>query len=187
MIELVVAMAIIAVMAGVLTPLVSDLIDNARVTRASSDAETIARAIQNFSRNTGKWPIFLSGVSISTSSAYYDVLIGPGNLPGANTDWLPADLSKRGSLLDILELNTPGYTTSGHFAWRGPYVTAVQSDPWGNAYLVNAQALRFGAKEAGFVISAGIDGAISTTFTQSIGSGSFGVTISGDDVAARIR
>jgi prepilin-type N-terminal cleavage/methylation domain-containing protein len=186
-IELVVTMAIMAVLAGLLTPVISNLIDNARVTRAASDAQTIAAAIQNFNKNTGKWPIFVSGASITTSSTYYEVLIGPGSLPSADTNWLPTDVSKRGSLQDILERNTPGYTTSGQFQWRGPYLATLQADPWGKTYLVNAKALRFGAKEAGFVLSAGLDGTVNTTFTQSIGSGSSPVTVSGDDIAARIR
>jgi type II secretory pathway pseudopilin PulG len=79
-------MSIIAVLAGLLTPLVSNIIDNARVTRAASEAQSIALAIQNFSKNTGKWPIFVSGAAITTSSAYYEVLIGPGNLPAADTN-----------------------------------------------------------------------------------------------------
>ena len=185
--EIVVVLAIIAVLAGILTPFVASLIEDARVARAARDAQSIAEAIQNLNKNTGKWPIFVSGASITTSSTYYEVLISPGNLPTADTNWLPTPTSKRGSLSSILELNTPAYTTSGQFAWRGPYIATLQSDPWGNAYIVNSKSLRFGTREAGFVISAGIDGAISTTFTQNIGSGQPAVTISGDDIAARIR
>jgi prepilin-type N-terminal cleavage/methylation domain-containing protein len=185
--ELVVVLAIIAVLAGVLTPFVANLVEDARVMRAARESQTIAEAIQNFNKSTGKWPIFVSGASITTSSTYYEVLVGPGNLPAADANWLPTPPSKRGDLSSILELNTPGYGTNGMFAWRGPYLNGLQSDPWGNAYLVNAKALRFGAKEAGFVISAGSDGTITTTFTQNIGSGQPAVSISGDDIAARIR
>lgn len=186
--ETVVAVAIVAILAAILTPIVTKVIDDARATRAASEAQTIADAILNFDKNTGKWPIFLSGASITTTSSIYSILISPGADPGCSVDcasWLPA--SNRGQLQDILELNAPGYTTSGKFAWRGPYINGVASDPWGNAYVVNASSLAFGLNRAAFVLSAGPNFKIETTYSQNIGSGSSAVTVGGDDIVARIR
>lgn len=187
LIEMAVTLAIVAILAAVLTPIIGKAIDEARLTRATQEAQTIADAILSFNKNTGKWPIFTSGANITTSSTIYSILISPGDDPDCSVDcasWLPAS---RGQLDAILERNTPGYTTSGKFAWRGPYTTSVGSDPWGRAYLVNASNLAFGLNRAGFVLSAGPNMQVETTYTQNIGSGTSAVTVGGDDIAARIR
>ena len=182
LIELVVVLVVLAVLAAILTPLTSNLINDARITRANRDAQTIARAVLNFNKTTGKWPIFVSGVSITTSSTIYDVLLAPGNDPSpSSSDWLTGS---QGDLDAILVRNTPGYTTSGRFQWRGPYVGELGADPWGNAYLVNAKSLEFGTREAGIVLSAGPNGTIETDFGQDIGSGTSAIVIGGDDIAA---
>lgn len=189
LIETVVTLVIIGVLAAILTPIVAKYIDESRATRASQEAQTIADAILNFNKNTGKWPIFTTGVNITTSTTIYQVLTSPGTDPACSScsgTWLPA-AGSRGSLSDILELNTPSYTTSGKFAWRGPYTNGVGTDPWGNAYIVNAASLAFGLNRAAFVLSAGPNATIETTFSQNIGSGASAVTASGDDIVARIR
>lgn len=188
LIEMVVTLGIIAILAAILTPVIGRYIDEARITRASQEAQTIADGILNFNKNTGKWPIFQSGVNITTTSSIYSILITSGADPLCSVDcgsWLPG--SGRGQISDILERNTPGYTTSGKFAWRGPYLTSVASDPWGFAYLVNASSLAFGLNKAVFVLSGGPNGKIETTFSQNIGSGSSAATVGGDDIVARVR
>jgi general secretion pathway protein G len=189
LIEVAVVLAVIAVLAGVLTPIVGDYVDEARRTRATGDAQALAGAILSFNKDTGKWPIFVTAGTITTSSTIYTILQGPGtdpNCSGCGSTWLPS-APNRGELEAILERNTPGYTTSGKFAWRGPYTNSIGSDPWGNRYLINASSLGFGLKKAAFVLSAGPNGIVETTFDQNIGSGSVAVTAGGDDIVARIR
>jgi prepilin-type N-terminal cleavage/methylation domain-containing protein len=196
MIEIVVTLMIVGVLAAILTPLVGRYIDEARVTRAAQETQSIADAILNFNKNTGKWPIFTSGVNITVASTTYQVLATPGSYPTCAVDctaagWQP-DGSKIDQLSNALEYNKPGggsnsYTTIGKFAWRGPYATNLGSDPWGNAYLVTAGGLAFGQSKAAFVLSAGPNGSIDTQFSQNIGSGSSAFVVGGDDVVARIR
>jgi len=187
MLELVVVLVVTGILAAVLTPILFNFVDEARQTRADLEVQNIARAIQNFNRNTGKWPIFKSGIAITTTSDYYEVLLTPGELPSVNdAAWLPG-ASERGDLEDVLNRNTPSYGTSGRFAWRGPYASELAADPWGNAYLVSAGNLFFGQDIAGMVLSAGPNGTVETTFAQDIGSGADDVVIGGDDVVARIR
>ncbi len=187
LLEVVVVLAVLVILVTILTPMVSRLVEEARVTRAELEVVNIGQAIRNFNKATGKWPIFKSGVGITTSSDYYEILLGPGTLPSAtDSEWLPA-LNERGDLEDILGRNVPGYGTAGRFAWRGPYVQELGDDPWGNAYLVSAENLRFGVQKAGMVISAGPNGQIETTFDQNIGSGAGAVTIGGDDIVGRVK
>ena len=188
LIEMAVTLAIIGTLAAILTPLVSNYVDQARVTRANSETQNIASAILSFSKDTGKFPIFQSGANITVTSATYNVLVGPGTAPGCSggctTTWLS---SNSGDLGNILERNTPVYGTTGKFAWRGPYLTNIAADPWGNRYYVNGPGMAFGQKRAVFVLSAGPNGTIDTTFSQDIGSGAAAITIGADDIVARVK
>ena len=187
LIEMAVTLAIIGLLAAILTPIVSNYVDQARTTRAANEAQNIASAITSFNKDTGKWPIFQSGVNITATSTTYNVLIGPGTNPscsGCGSTWLSAN---SGDLGNILERNTQNYGTSGKFAWGGPYLTNIASDPWGNKYFVNGPGMAFGQNRAVFVLSAGPNGTIDTTFSQATGSGAAAVVVGGDDVVARVR
>jgi prepilin-type N-terminal cleavage/methylation domain-containing protein len=188
LIEMVVTLAIIGILTRLLTPVVANYIDQARITRASQETQLIADAILNFNKNTGKWPVFLAGSNITVNSATYNVLTGPGNQPACASctlTWL--NTNNVGDLGNILERNTAGFPTTGKFAWRGPYITSVGADPWGNQYYVNGTGMAFGQNKAVFVLSAGPNQTIETTFSQNIGSGSSAVVIGGDDIVARVR
>jgi prepilin-type N-terminal cleavage/methylation domain-containing protein len=187
LIEMVVVLGIIGILAAILTPVVGNYIDQARTTRASQEAQLIADAILNFNKNTGKWPIFQSGANVTVTTATYVVLVGTGDTPGCTSCTTTWQSSNSGDLSGILERNTPSYTTAGKFAWRGPYITNIGADSWGNKYYVNGPGMSFGQNKAVFVLSAGPNGTIETTFSQNIGAGSSAVTIGGDDIVARIR
>src|SRR5438132_7151108 len=77
LIEIVVVLFVIGILAAILTPLVNKYVDDARITRANQEAQTIADGILNFNKNTGKWPIFTSGVNPTTTTPIYQVLQGP--------------------------------------------------------------------------------------------------------------
>jgi general secretion pathway protein G len=196
LLEMAIAMAIIATLAAVLAPRIGDYIMEARIARASADAHAIADAIGNFNKTTGKWPIFQSGANITSTSLIYTVLHSPtatGQTPICSASsclscncalWNSAS---RADISAILERNTPVYPTAGKFAWKGPYVTSLGADPWGNLYVVNADSLKFSVNRAGFVLSAGPNAIIETRFDQDIGSGSAPFSAGGDDIVARFR
>src|SRR5688572_18052392 len=90
LIEMVITVAIVATLAAILTPRIGDYITEARITRASADAQTIADAIANFNKSTGKWPIFQSGVNITSTSLTYALLHSPaGQFPQCNAATCP--------------------------------------------------------------------------------------------------
>ncbi len=72
LIELAVVLAIIAILAAVLTPMVTGYIDQARETRAQSDVRAIATAILGYQRDTSRFPVY-------------------NNISDANSDVLGAD------------------------------------------------------------------------------------------------
>lgn len=191
LLEVVVVLGVVAALAAILTPIVSGYLEDARLQRARSDAGTLADALLQAQRDLGDFPIFsdgsLSGRTLADSTTF-DVLLGPGRVPTlSGTGWSNAYDSGNDAdqLADQLVTNAPGYPTDGRFAWRGPYMEDPTADPWGNAYLVNAENLRPAQDEAGYVLSAGPDGTVQTDFDQDRTGG--GVAAAGDDVLVRVR
>ncbi len=188
LLEIAVTLMVIGILTAILSPLVTKYIDEARITRAMDESQSIAKAMLNFNKDTGKWPIFTPpAATITTTSAIYTLLVSPGANPQCSVDCASWQSVSRGQISDILERNSPGYGTSGKFAWRGPYITSLGTDPWGNAYLVNAASLGFGLNRAAFVLSAGPNVRVETSFVQNIGSGSAAFSTGGDDIVARVK
>jgi hypothetical protein len=64
--------------------------------------------------------------------------------------------------------------------WRGPYLTDNATDPWGNAYLVNAGDFET-STDGVWVISAGPNGIIET------GAGATAIASGVDDIGVMIK
>ncbi|HYR91674.1 MAG TPA: type II secretion system protein GspG [Terriglobia bacterium] len=198
LLEIAIVMAIIAVLAGILTPVVMNYVEQARVTAAQADVIAIRDAITRFERDMGRFPMFNTGTGgLPDSSGDRVRLEGPGNAPketvvSAWTSATPTDSDCTsgcgiGSLVDQLMTNAPAYPTTTNlakpFKWKGPYISP-QADPWGNKYLVNIINAKSGSADACFVLSAGPDGRVDTPFNISETSQA---APTGDDIIARIR
>lgn len=182
LIEMVVVLAVIAVLAAILTPMITGYVTNARIRRAENDCKAIAAAITQFNLDVGEWPIWEVGTSTGPNDAFYDVLLSPGDAPFDSTGTWSADVE---DIADQLNDNVVSYPTTGrHRQWKGPYLPDVSEDPWGNKYLVNVASLAPGATEqAIFVLSAGPNEFIETEYAQGIVTPALG----GDDIWCRIR
>lgn len=200
LIEVVVALAIIAALIAILSPVATEYIADSRVTRAQNDVGTVGDALVAGFRDMGDFPVFRDGSNRSlTDAATYDILFGPGDVPGvagsvSGGKWDPlADGvlddaesgDDAGALSEQLVSNAPGYPTTGRFEWRGPYTEDLTQDPWGNAYVVNAENLRPDQGEAAYVLSAGANGLVETPFEIDRETGD--VAPGGDDVLYRLR
>ena len=204
--EIIIAVAVVAIMAGALTPLVIRHLESSKVTRAQTETETIANAVLQLYKDTGHWPITryngptgtLDRLISSTSEASGS---GTGAQPGAS-NWSTYGFEKQ--LGDFLYWNNPDddhnrangaarnqanqdYDTTGPRAWKGPYVSSyTMEDPWGRAYVVNARYLPGGiytgtVRHKVFVLSAGPNGKWETGYSD-------GSTeeITGDDIGTVI-
>ena len=173
-------MAIIAVLAAVLTPLVAQYVDEARSVRALQEVKMIAQAIALHQRDTGKYPIYASAASGTTDA---DVLFGPGVGPTFNgTGWSsPASISLQ-TRLNSNYFSFPTTYGTGRVGYHGPYTVDLPSDPWGYTYVAEIGPAPETAAAA-FVISAGPDGVISTNKQQSPGS----FVVAGDDIVVRVK
>jgi general secretion pathway protein G len=151
LVEVIVVAGIIAILAGILVPLILKEIDEARITRAYADVRSISNAMIILKKDTGKWPD-LDGACSPTVTFLY----GSGNLPG---DLGPAGFDQTTSVFvdDYLAIDAAGCYGA---RWGGPYLASVSPDPWGNAYVVNASG--FSASGPVWIISAGPNGKIDT-------------------------
>ncbi len=190
LIELAVVLAIIAVLAAILTPIVTGYLDQARVARAQADTRTVADAIKLYQRDTGRWPVYNSASDFSTNTiAGGKTLIG-GNAGSNPADglamWTVATVVASTSLESYLNGNFTSLSTTNVFpkaGFRGPYIASLDSDPWGNKYILTASNLG-GTTNHAYVISAGPNGLMDTTTNQ---AGLQPFAVGSDDIVSVIR
>ena len=205
--EIVIVLAVVAVLAAALAPRAFTYLQDAKKTQAQNDANQIASAIGQFFKDVGRPPYKNSTSALKIPAKEtndFDCLVGSvgadftTDTDGTTSDtWTSAGgiqcqsgSAKVDTIENHLVTNTPGgsatknYTTSGIRAWEGPYLPSVPADPWGNKYLVNIGKADPSAGKAVWVISAGSNGQLETS---SDASASGTLTPGGDDIAARIK
>ena len=190
LIELAVVLAIIAVLAAVLTPMVSGYLDQARVARAQADVRTIADSIKLYNRDTGRWPIYDSSADYSSDSvpgtSKLEFGTSTGNSPTAGSSWALGTTLNTTSLELYINNDRSGVGTAAfpRAGFRGPYVGTVDSDPWGNKYLLNAANLKRSSTNHAYIISAGPNGTLETNRDVATTAN---VNAGGDDVISLIK
>lgn len=167
LVEVIVVAGIIAILAGILVPLILKEIDEARITRAYADGRSISTAVIIMKKDTGKWPN-LDGSCNATATFIY----------GAGA--LPADLAAQG-YDQTSAVHFDDYLTSdagGCYGarWKGPYLAHTAEDPWGNAYIMNPG--NFDAGGVVWILSAGPNGSIETPLSAA--------DLAGDDIGILI-
>jgi general secretion pathway protein G len=181
LIELAVGLAVIGVLAAVLTPIAMQYVEETRLTRAHAEAKTIATAIMLHTRDTGRYPVY---DSLSHPTTDIEILFGDGNEPGfVGGDWFdgftPTDSLHTRLNTNFFNLPT---TTVGRVVYRGPYTTGIPPDPWGNLYVAEVGTAP-SALYAAFVLSAGPDGIVHTQRIQHAST----FSVAGDDIVVRIK
>jgi type II secretory pathway pseudopilin PulG len=197
LIELTVVLAVLVTLALVLTPSITNFINDSRIARTRTDTQTLATAVVQFYKDNGFFPQWSASNTggPGTAANKVDLLIGPGNVPAVTTPntWTTGRSS---TLTDQLVANGPGYTlktSSSPFGWNGPYLSStVGADAWNNRYMINVglidtsqgtQTSTGTIKSAVWVISAGANGQIETAYSQPITTAVAG----GDDIAVRVQ
>jgi len=190
LIELAVVLAIIAILAAILTPLVTNYIDQARVTRAQADVRTIADAVKLYQRDTGRYPIYDGASNYpNTVGTGIQVIFGTssGTTPSNGGGFgLPAALATT-TLDAYLNNNYSGPAGNAPFpkaAFRGPYLGSVDSDPWVYNSMLTAANLAPPSTSHAFITSAGPNNTIDTTLAQNTG---VPLVAGGDDVVSVIK
>jgi prepilin-type N-terminal cleavage/methylation domain-containing protein len=197
LIELTVVLAVIVTLALILTPSITNFINDSRVARTQTDVQTVASAVTQFYKDNGFFPQWslanAGGPGLPANKV--DLLISPGNIPtvASPNTWTTGATD---ALTDQLMSNAPGYTmktATATFGWNGPYFsTDIGADAWNNRYMVNVglidttqgtQTSGGATKSAVWMISSGPNGQIETAFTQPMTT----AVKSGDDIAVRLQ
>lgn len=168
LIEVIVVAGIIAILAGILVPLIFKEIDETRITRAAADTRSISTAMMVFKKDTAQWPVMDAACGTNVT-----LLFGAGNMV-SNLAAMGYDAAVANDFRDHLTT----YVGVCYNNWKGPYMTPVTPDPWGNAYVINASALPISGGIA-WLISAGPNGQMDTPSNSE--------TIQGDDVGLRLK
>ena len=192
LIEIVIVLAIIAVLAGILTPTLTRYVGDSRTRKAEADTRNLGAAIGKFYGDTGNWPIWVASTDMTADGGRYELLdTTEGEEADQNTGITGWDATGAG-VADTFDAqlinNTPAYSTSGRRAWKGPYLghESATADPWGTKYYANVEFLQpanvSGAKPV-FVLSAGPNKLIETAFSQT----GPGLAVGGDDITFRVK
>ena len=197
LIELTVVLAVIVTLALVLTPSITNFINDSRIARTKTDTATLAAALTQFYKDNGFFPQWSAATAggPGTTSTKVDLLVTPGNTPlvPVPNSWTTGTTD---SLANQLMSNAPSYTlknATAQFGWNGPYLSStIGADPWNNRYAVNVGLIDTTAgtqttagvtKSAVWVISAGPNGQLETAYSQPL----TGAVAAGDDIAVRIQ
>jgi len=155
LIEVVVVVAIIALLAGILTPLIFKYIDEANETRALGDCRNISTSLLLFHKDTGTWPYYVTNMQ-KVDYIYGNMGDMPSFLPEAQTSWG----TTAEDMYFMLVTNGRGDTTYYRYkraatedargvgmlrhGWNGPYLPYVTDDPWAYKYVVSVGAFPYG-------------------------------------------
>ena len=171
LVEVIVVAAIIAILAGILVPMIFSQIDEAKISRAKADVNSISSAIYAFRKDVGAWPNNVSDAACTSTVLRADGADFSAAMSAAMTA-LGYDMSNIKTFSSQLTEDPECYNN-----WNGPYMAFVEADPWGNPYFVYSND--FNNSDPVSVISAGPDGTVNTNL------GSPG--ISPADIGVRIK
>ena len=136
--EMVVVLAVIAILAAILTPIINSYIDRARFNAAQSDVKNIAAAIVQFNTDTRVWPIYTAPFT-GIGGTKYSILTTDGNDAIDNTTSDDYETGTIGLLNDVLNQNTMQMTTSGASSCD----SSMSRSSWGTpGATVNARGTR---------------------------------------------
>jgi prepilin-type N-terminal cleavage/methylation domain-containing protein len=201
LIEVIVAIAVVAILAGTITPSVIKHLNDSKRSRALNDCMVIGSTIANFYKDTGRAP---NMTNTGATGGATMVLVSTGNTPTGPGQWIAAvgtGANATDLLSNHLSANTPqGQTASiypssatapgAELQWRGSYQDSFPPDPWGNRYAVNIGNwvnTTATTSNAVWALSAGPDGIIQTAFNPNLPATGQTLTTAGDDIAYRIR
>jgi len=184
LIEVIVVAGIIAILAGILVPLIFNQIDEAKKTRAQADCKSVSSAIIMFRKDTGKWPYHMPGDCTQT----YTTIQGGGTTPPLDNPTGTWGITLNEIELGLI-LNLPGIQPPlDQSCYNGKarnYLPETSPDPWGYQYVINAA--NFAGANPVWVLSAGPNGCIDTSVNSPTVNDAPNSCGPADDIGIRIQ
>lgn len=206
--EIVIAVAILALLTAGIAPLVYRHLEDSKLAVAEVEVKIIGEALQMFHADTGKWPAIINNTAYGRlatqgSGSCGNEGMAPGD-PAVATSELWQSYGTAYNLTDILifnqfngagaELFTPSNFPARKPGWHGPYMKEIHGDPWGHPYICNITWGAYSPGQAGYrnglehnivVVSAGPNGRYETPFGDE--SSVVREEIGGDDIGFVVR
>lgn len=155
MIELAIVVATIALLAGILIPVIGGELEKAKVARARSDMREVAGAFNRYRTDVGAWPNDPIGTITTTSGnlvGYPCLFTNLANVKAWNGPYLNAGVRSGSSTL---------IASSGSSGVTG------MSDPWGRAYQIYTFVKGYNGSQGAIILMCfGPDGVANTTQAQ---------------------
>ncbi len=199
LIEMVVVLAVVAILAAILTPTIMKNINDSKIARANNEVQVIGAAIASFYKDLGRWPTW-DGSQANYADYIYLLYSANGSAmaySGTNTHYWRNDMGWPAERKDTFEnqliANNPrnsgnSYPTTGELKWNGPYIAEIKADPWGSHYSCNIVYTYYTGNRAVWVFSAGSDRTATTRVDQNVASATLNDQSStGDDIGVRIK
>jgi len=187
LIELILVVAVVAILAAILVPTVFSILDDSAITKGKADVKAIAGATVKFRDDTGVFPTRDADVLNGEVNLLYSGTVAPliaafSPSPGAAFDCTTAANCDTFQFPFITNAGTNAYSTTGKKFWKGPYLSENATDEFDTPYIVYVRRLRLTGgitTERAWIVFAGPNKAYETT------PGS--TSAQGDDFAFLIR
>ncbi len=190
LIEAMIVLSIIAILGAVLVPGIVKNMNDARISRAKDDVQTLGKMMLQARDDMGIW------TTVNRNNQNSALLIGTSPDPDAsaiplsNTGisswnrtpmesfwWELVNVNNSYKKIDTNPHNLP--------SWKGAYLTEIKLDPWGNPYLSNVAYLSNGSTPDNtrkvWIISAGTNNLMDTNFEGTA------LQTGGDDIGFAIQ
>lgn len=171
LVEVIVIVAILAILAGILVPMIFSQIDEARITRAEADCKSISSALLVSRKDLGFWPNLYGASCAPAMTLMYSAGTQPAGLAA-----MGFDATTMARFRDVLMRDDEECYDSAMY--KGPYLPGVEADPWGNQYVLSASNFNVAAGVV-YVLSAGPNGTLETPLNS--------IALGGDDIGLRIK
>ena len=176
LIELILVVAVVAILAAILVPTVFSILDDSAITKGKADVKAISAAIAKFRDDTGEYPTRLAGGVLGTEVN----LLYSGTVAPVATDFTPGAGVPDFDCAPATECETfafPFITNSGGAnaystvatakkRWKGPYLSENSSDEFDTPYIVYVRRLKTAGAvttERAWVVFAGQNRVYETT------------------------
>ena len=149
LIELILVVAVVAVLAAILVPTVFSILDESGVTKGQADVKAIAGATVKFRQDLGEFPTRDSDLDAEVNLLY------SGIVEPASTDFTPSGYPTGfdcgagecegfdfAFVTNATTVSGQAYSTSGKKRWKGPYISENSVDEFDTPYIVYTRRLR---------------------------------------------
>ena len=150
LIELVLVVAVVAILAAILVPTVFSILDDSAVTKGKADVKAIAAAVAKFRDDTGEYPTRDADVASGEVNLLYSGTVAPliadfSPSPGAAFDCTTATNCETFAFPFITNssgANAYSTVATAKKKWKGPYLSENAPDEFDDPYIVYVRRLR---------------------------------------------